>query len=185
MTKKIVKRGVTELVTPGVSYNDKVLDGSENNFLCAVHFEGTKAGVSFLDVSTGEFLVAEGNFEYIDKLIQGFQPKEVLFQKGHHKIYLEHFSDKFYTYKLEDWVFSTDFANENLGKHFEVKSMKGFGIEGMPLAVIAGSAALYYLSETQHDKLGHITNISRIEEEKYVWLDRFTHKKFRTPLFHA
>ncbi len=174
MTKTIVKRGVTELVTPGVSYNDKVLDGSENNFLAAIHFDGKQAGVSFIDVSTGEFLVAEGNFEFIDKLIQSFRPKEVLFQKGKQKLYFEHFSDKFYTYKLEDWVFTTDFAQENLEKHFEVKSLKGFGIDKMDLAVIAGSAVLHYLSQTQHDKLGHITTISRLEEDKYVWLDRFT-----------
>ncbi len=174
MTKTIVKRGVTELVTPGVSYNDKVLDGSENNFLAAIHFEGKQAGVSFIDVSTGEFLVAEGNFEYIDKLIQSFSPKEILFQKGKQKLYLEHFSDKFYTYKLEDWVFTTDFAQENLEKHFEVKSLKGFGIDKMEMAVIAGSAVLHYLSQTQHDKLSHITTISRLEEDRYVWLDRFT-----------
>lgn len=174
MTKKIVKRGVTELVTPGVSYNDKVLDGKNNNFLCAIHFEGDQAGVSFIDVSTGEFLVAEGGFEYIDKLIQGFQPKEILFQKGKQKQYLEHFSDKFYTYKLDDWVFTTDFSTENLQKHFEVKSLKGFGIDQLPMAVIAGSAVLHYLSETQHNKTAHIKNISRLEEDKYVWLDRFT-----------
>lgn len=174
LTKKIVKRGVTELVTPGVSYNDKVLSGSENNFLAAIHFEGKKAGVSFLDVSTGEFLVAEGHFEYIDKLIQSFNPKEILFQKGKQKLYLEHFSDKFYTYKLEDWVFTEAFANENLEKQFEVKSLKGFGIDKMDLAIIAASAVLHYLSQTQHDKLGHISNISRLEEDKYVWLDRFT-----------
>jgi DNA mismatch repair protein MutS len=174
MTKTIVKRGVTELVTPGVSYNDKVLNGNENNFLAAVHFEGNKAGVAFIDISTGEFLVAEGGFEYIDKLIQSFAPKEILFQKGKQKIYHEHFSDKFYTYKLEDWVFTFDFAHENLEKHFEIKSLKGFGIEDMHLAVIAGSAVLHYISETQHDKLGHVKNIARLEEDKYVWLDRFT-----------
>jgi len=174
MTKTIVKRGVTELVTPGVSYNDKVLSGSENNFLAAIHFEGKRAGVSFLDVSTGEFLVAEGGFEYIDKLIQSFAPKEILYQKGKQKIYAEHFSDKFYTYKLEDWVFTNDFAQENLEKHFEVKSLKGFGVDKMYLAIIAGSAALHYLSQTQHDKIGHIATISRLEEDKYVWLDRFT-----------
>lgn len=174
LTKKIVKRGVTELVTPGVSYNDKVLNGHENNFLAAIHFDGKKAGVAFLDVSTGEFLVAEGSFEYIDKLIQSFGPKEILFQKGKQKLYLEHFSDKFYTYKLEDWVFTADFAVENLQKHFEVKSLKGFGIDQLELAIIAGSAALHYLSQTQHDKVGHIRNISRIEEDRYVWLDRFT-----------
>lgn len=174
LTKSIVKRGVTELVTPGVSYNDKVLEGKSNNFLCAVHFEGEQAGVAFIDVSTGEFLVAEGSFEYIDKLIQGFQPKEILYQKGKQKIYEQHFNAKIYTYRLDDWVFSTDFANENLGKHFEVKSLKGFGVDRMPLAIIAGSAVLHYLSETAHDKTAHIKNISRLEEDKYVWLDRFT-----------
>lgn len=174
LTKSIVKRGVTELVTPGVSYNDKVLEGKSNNFLCAVHFEGEQAGVAFIDVSTGEFLVAEGSFEYIDKLIQGFQPKEILYQKGKQKLYEQHFNAKIYTYRLDDWVFSTDFANENLGKHFEVKSLKGFGVDRMPLAIIAGSAVLHYLCETAHDKTAHIKNISRLEEDKYVWLDRFT-----------
>ncbi len=174
MTKTIVKRGVTELVTPGVSYNDKVLDGRENNFLAAVHFEANKAGVSFLDVSTGEFLVAEGNFEYIDKLMQGFQPKEILFQKSKHKLYTETISGNTYNYKLDDWIFTQDFAQESLEKHFEVKSLKGFGIESMKAAVIAASAILHYLGDTQHDKLGHIKNVSRIEEDKYVWLDRFT-----------
>ncbi|MCB9225159.1 MAG: DNA mismatch repair protein MutS [Crocinitomicaceae bacterium] len=174
LTKGIVKRGVTELVTPGVSYNDKVLEGKNNNFLAAIHFEGNKAGVAFIDVSTGEFLVAEGGFEYIDKLIQGFQPKEILYQKGKQKLYNEYFSDRFYTYRLDDWVFTVDFAQENLGKHFEVKSLKGFGIDHMHLATIAGSAVLHYLSETQHDKTAHIKNISRLEEDKYVWLDRFT-----------
>jgi DNA mismatch repair protein MutS len=174
MTKTIVKRGVTELVTPGVSYNDKVLDGKSNNFLCSIHFQGEQAGVAFIDISTGEFLVAEGSFEYVDKLIQGFQPKEILYQKGKQKLYEQHFNAKIYTYKLDDWVFSSDFANENLGKHFEVKSLKGFGVDRMPMAIIAGSAVLHYLSETAHDKTAHIRNISRLEEDKYVWLDRFT-----------
>jgi DNA mismatch repair protein MutS len=174
LTKTIVKRGVTELVTPGVSYNDKVLDGKENNFLAALHIDGTKAGVSFLDVSTGEFLVAEGNFDYIDKIIQGFQPKEVLYPKGKAKLYTESFTNSGYAYKLDDWIFTPDFANENLEKHFEVKSLKGFGIENMHLAVIAASAILHYLADTAHDRLAHIRNISRIEEDKYVWLDRFT-----------
>lgn len=174
MTKKIVKRGVTELVTPGVSYNDKILDGKSNNFLCAIHFDGSQAGVAFIDVSTGEFMVAEGSFEYVDKLVQGFQPKEILYQKGKQKIYEEHFTAKIYTYRLEDWVFTSDFANENLSKHFEVKSLKGFGVDQMQLAIIAGSAVLHYLSATQHDKTAHIKNIARIEEDKYVWLDKFT-----------
>jgi len=174
MTKTIVKRGVTELVTPGVSYNDKVLDGRENNFLAAVHFGDKKNGVAFLDVSTGEFLVAEGNAEYVDKLIQGFQPKEILFQKAKQKLYAETISGNAYTYKLDDWIFTDDFALENLQKHFEVKSLKGFGVDSMMQANVAASAVLYYLSDTQHDKLGHIKNISRIEEDNYVWLDRFT-----------
>ena len=174
MTKTIVKRGVTELVTPGVSYNDKVLNGTENNFLAAIHFDGANAGVAFIDVSTGEFLVAEGGFDYIDKLIQSFSPKEILFQKGKQKIYFEHFSDNFYTFKLEDWVFTKEYGRESLEKQFEVKSLKGFGVENLELAIIAAGAVLYYLSQTQHDRVGHITTISRLEEDKYVWLDRFT-----------
>jgi DNA mismatch repair protein MutS len=174
MTKSIVKRGVTELVTPGVSYNDKVLEGTKNNFLAAINFTKTGLGVSFLDVSTGEFLVAEGSIEYIDKLIQGFQPAEILFEKSKQKLYSESFSDKAYTYKLDDWIFTYDYAQESLLKHFDVKSLKGFGIEKMDSGIIAASAILHYLSETQHDKTGHIKKISRIEEDKYVWLDRFT-----------
>ncbi len=174
MTKKIVKRGVTELVTPGVSYNDKVLEGSKNNFLASLHFSKQGIGVSFLDVSTGEFLIAEGNQEYIDKLIQGFQPAEILFEKSKQKLYSESFSDKAYTYKLDDWVFTYDYAEESLLKHFEVKSLKGFGIDKMQNGIIAASAILHYLSETQHDKTAHIKKISRIDEDKYVWLDRFT-----------
>ena len=174
MTKSIVKRGVTELVTPGVSYNDKVLEGTKNNFLAAINFTKMGLGVSFLDVSTGEFLVAEGSVEYIDKLIQGFQPAEILFEKSKQKLYSESFSDKAYTYKLDDWIFTYDYAQESLLNHFEVKSLKGFGIEKMDAGIIAASAILHYLSETQHDKTGHIKKISRIEEDKYVWLDRFT-----------
>lgn len=174
MTKTIVKRGVTELVTPGVSYNEKVLDGRENNFLAALHFDVNRAGVAFLDVSTGEFMVAEGNFEYVDKLIQGFAPKEILFQKSKQKIYAEQISATTYTYKLDDWIFTPDFALEMIEKQFEVKSLKGFGVDNLKLAVVAASAILHYLSDTQHDKLGHVKNIARIEEDKYVWLDRFT-----------
>ena len=174
MTKSIVKRGVTELVTPGVSYNDKVLEGTKNNFLAAINFTKVGLGVSFLDVSTGEFLIAEGSVEYVDKLIQGFQPAEILFEKSKQKLYSESFSDKAYTYKLEDWVFTLDYAEESLLKHFEVKSLKGFGIDKMQSGIVAASAILHYLSETQHNKTSHIKNISRIEEDKYVWLDRFT-----------
>lgn len=173
-TKTIVKRGVTELVTPGVSYNDKVLDGRENNFLASVYFENNFAGVAFLDVSTGEFLVGEGNLEYIDKLIQSFRPKEILFQKSKSKVFAENISGNFYNYKLEDWIFTTDYANEIIGKQFEVNSLKGFGIDKLKAATISAGAILHYLSDTQHDKLGHIKNISRIEEDRYVWLDRFT-----------
>ncbi len=174
MTKTIVKRGVTELVTPGVSFNDNVLDKNKNNFLCAIHFEKEEHGISFLDVSTGEFLVAQGSKEYIDKLIQGFEPTEILYQKNKSKEYQELFGDKYYTFRLEDWVFTKDFSNESLNNHFETKSLKGFGVENLNLAVIAAGAILFYLSENQQNRLGHITSISRIEEEKYVWLDRFT-----------
>lgn len=174
MTKSIVKRGVTELVTPGVSFNDQVLDQKKNNFLCAIHFDKTDHGISFLDVSTGEFLVAQGNKEYIDKLIQGFEPTEIVYQKNRSSEYRELFGDRFYTYRLEDWVFTPDFANESLNRHFETKSLKGFGVDGLKLGVVAAGAILHYLSENQHSRLGHITSISRIEEERYVWLDRFT-----------
>jgi len=174
MTKTIVKRGVTELVTPGVSFNDQVLDRNKNNFLCAIHFDKTEHGISFLDVSTGEFLVAQGTFEYIDKLIQGFEPTEIVYQKNKSKDYSDLFGDKYYSFRLEDWAFTKDFADESLNKHFETKSLKGFGIDGLDLGTVAAGAILHYLSENQHSRLGHITSISRIEEEKYVWLDRFT-----------
>jgi DNA mismatch repair protein MutS len=174
MTKTIVKRGVTELVTPGVSYNDKVLDHRSNNFLAAIHFAKKEVGVSFLDVSTGEFLVAQGSREYIDKLLQSFQPSEVLFQKQKNTTFTESFGDKFYTYKMEDWVFTEDFAYDLLLKQFDTSSLKGFGIENLPLGVIAAGAALQYLAETQHDKVQHISAVARLEEDHYVWLDRFT-----------
>lgn len=174
MTKTIVKRGVTELVTPGVSFNDQVLDKNKNNFLCAIHFEKDSCGISFLDVSTGEFLVAQGNKEYIEKLIQGFEPTEVLFQKNKSKEYEELFGDRFYTFRLEDWVFTPDFAHESLNKHFGTQSLKGFGVDNLNQGILAAGAILFYLSENQHNRLSHITSIARIEEEKYVWLDRFT-----------
>lgn len=174
-TKTIVKRGITELVTPGVSYNDEVLKRDSNNFLAAVHFsKGPKIGVSFLDVSTGEFLVAEGNVEQVDKLLQSFSPSEVLFQKQKKKQFEENFGTSFFTYMLEDWVFTAEFGEESLLKHFETKSLKGFGVHEMENGIIAAGAALHYLADTRHDKLKHITRLSRIEEEKYVWLDRFT-----------
>lgn len=172
--KKIVKRGVTELVTPGVTFSDQILDHKSNNFLAAVHFDKKTAGVSFLDISTGEFLVAQGDFEYIDKLLHGFKPTEVLFQRNNKKQFLETFGSSFYTFCLDDWAFTEDFGRENLQKHFQTNSLKGFGIEDLPFAVSAAGAALHYLSDTQHDKIQHITGLSRIEEDKYVWLDRFT-----------
>jgi DNA mismatch repair protein MutS len=174
LAKGIVKRGVTELVTPGVSYNDKVLDNKTNNFLAALHFDKNQAGIAFLDISTGEFLVSEGNMDQIDKLLQGFKPGEVVYQKQFQKTYLENFGDRFPSFRLEDWVFTSDFASESLQKQFGTISLKGFGIDHLPLATIAAGAALHYLAETAHDKVSHITTLSRIEEEKYVWLDRFT-----------
>jgi DNA mismatch repair protein MutS len=173
LTKSIVKRGVTELVTPGVSYNDQVLDQKKNNFLCAIHVGKKEFGIAFLDVSTGEYLLSQGSKEYVEKLIQGFEPKEILFQKGKNKD-LQDTLSAYYTFKLDDWIFTEDYANESLNKHFETKSLKGFGIEPYPEGIIASGAILHYLSETEHRHLGHITSISRIEEEKYVWLDRFT-----------
>lgn len=174
MTKTIVKRGVTELVTPGVALNDQVLENKSNNFLASIHFGKKEAGVSFLDISTGEFLVATGSFDYVDKLLQSFNPSEVVFQKQYHKKFLEHFGDKFYIYSLEDWVFTQEFAEDLLLKHFETKSLKGFGVQNLDEGIIAAGAALHYLGETQHDKLKHINRVARIERDKYVWLDKFT-----------
>ncbi|MBL4668327.1 MAG: DNA mismatch repair protein MutS [Flavobacteriales bacterium] len=172
--KKIVKRGVTELVTPGVTLNDQILDHKSNNFLAAVHFDKKKCGVAFLDVSTGEFLVGEGSIEYVDKLLHSFKPTEVLFQRNKQKKFIENFGNQFYTFCLEDWAFTQDFGTEILQKQFETSSLKGFGIDDLSYAVCAAGAALHYLSDTQHNKTKHITVISRIEEDKYVWLDRFT-----------
>ena len=174
LTKKIVKRGITELVTPGVSINDNILENRQNNFLASVHFDKKMAGVAFLDISTGEFLTAQGNFEYIDKLLNSFQPKEVLFQRGKRKEFNECFGSKYYTYNLDDWVYTSDAANDRLKGHFETSSLKGFGIQNMPFAIIASGAVLHYLDITQHSRLKHISGLSRIEEEHYVWLDRFT-----------
>ena len=174
LTKKIVKRGVTELVTPGVSFNDQVLEQKSNNFLAAIHFDGAGGGVSFLDVSTGEFLLAEGSLEYIDKLMQGFQPKEVLYEKHKDQLFTTHFGNKHYSYRLDDWVFSEDYGRESLQQHFGTNSLKGFGVADLSKGLVAAGAILQYLSQTEHKRLDHITNISRIEEEKYVWLDRFT-----------
>ena len=174
LTKKIVKRGVTELVTPGVAYNDKVLDHKSNNFLAAVHYDKKLSGISFLDVSTGEFLISQGNFEYIDKLLQGFRPSEVIIQKNKIKDFQETFGSKFYINSFEDWVFTHDFTYDLLLKHFKTISLKGYGIDNIEAGIIAAGAALHYLAETQHDKVQHICKISRIEEEHYVWLDKFT-----------
>jgi DNA mismatch repair protein MutS len=174
MTKTIVKRGVTELITPGVSLNDEVLQSKSNNFLAAVHFGKRLLGVSFLDVSTGEYLLAQGNEEYIDKLLQNFSPSEVLVQKQFKQRFKELFDDRFYTFFLDDWVFQKEYGVETLHNHFGVNSLQGFGVQEMPEGIVAAGAVLYYLSETQHNKLQHIQNISRIAEDKYVWMDRFT-----------
>lgn len=174
LTKKIVKRGITELVTPGVSYNDNVLEHKENNFLACVYSDKRLAGVSFLDVSTGEFYAAQGNFEYIDKLLTNFSPKEVLFQRGTEHDFEQHFGSKYYTYKVDEWVFGSEVGYDRLLRHFQTASLKGFGIEDMPYAISAAGAVLYYLDITQHHHVGHIRSISRLEEDRYVWLDRFT-----------
>lgn len=174
MTKTIVKRGVTELVTPGVAYNDNILNQKSNNYLAAVYFDKNNIGVSFADISTGEFHVAQGNAEYIDKLLQGFRPNEVVFQKTKRKEFLELFGDRFYTYPLDDWAFTSDYANEILTKHFEVNSLKGFGVERLQTGIVAAGVVLHYLNETEHRNLKHITSIARLEEDKYMWLDRFT-----------
>ena len=174
MTKNIVKRGVTELITPGVSFNDEVLHTKTNNFLAAVHFDKKQLGISFLDISTGEYLVAQGNAEYIDKLLQNFSPSEVLVQKQNKQEFLTLFENRYYTFYLDDWVFQKEYANETLQQHFEVNTLKGFGIEDLKNGIIAAGAVLYYLSETQHNQLKHIQSIRRIAEDDYVWMDRFT-----------
>ena len=182
-TKKIVKRGVTELVTPGVSYNDKVLDQKVNNFLASIHFGAKDIGLSFLDISTGEFLVAQGQDEYIGKLLQSFNPSEIVFQKQHHKKFLDLFGDKFYISTLEDWVFTSEFSHEKLLSHFGTVSLKGFGVEVLTEGTVAAGAVLHYLSETQHHHIKHIANLQRIEESKHVWMDRFTIRNLE--LFHS
>ena len=174
LTKKIVKRGVTELVTPGVSYNDNVLNQKENNFLAAVHLGDALSGIAFLDISTGEFLLAEGDAEYIGKLLQSFNPSEVIIQRNKRKLFTELFGNKFYINVFDDWVFTTDFSNEILCRHFKTTSLKGFGVEGLPSGIIAAGAALHYLLETHHDKIEHLSGLSRIDEGNYVWLDKFT-----------
>jgi len=183
MTKTIVKRGVTELITPGVSMNDEVLHSKSNNFLASVSFGAKNLGISFLDVSTGEFLTAQGNEEYIDKLLQNFNPSEVLIPKQNRVQFKEIFGEDFHTFYLEDWVFKEDYAFESLTQHFQTVSLKGFGIEELQEGVIASGAILYYLSETQHNKIQHITNIQRIAEDAYVWMDRFTIRNLE--LYHS
>lgn len=174
LTKKLVKRGITELVTPGVAINDNVLSYKENNFLAAVHFGKSSCGVSFLDISTGEFLTAEGPFDYIDKLLNNFAPKEVLFERGKRGMFEGNFGSKFFTFELEDWVFTETSSREKLLKHFETKNLKGFGVEHLKNGIVASGAILQYLDMTQHYQIGHITSLSRIEEDRYVRLDKFT-----------
>jgi len=183
LAKKIVKRGITELVTPGVSLNENVLNHKENNFLAAVHIDKKIAGAAFLDISTGEFLVSEGTMEYIDQMLNNLQPKEVLYEKKKKELFIESFGTKFYTFRLDDWIFTPEAANDRLLKQFETSSLKGFGIQNMPFAIIAAGAILHYLDITQHEQLGHIKSLSRIEEERYIWLDKFTIKNLE--LFHS
>jgi DNA mismatch repair protein MutS len=183
MTKTIVKRGVTELVTPGVALNNEVLTAKTNNFLAAIHFGKKQIGVSFLDVSTGEFLTAQGNAEYMDKLLQNFAPNEVLVQKQYKNKFTELFGDDFYTFYLEDWVFQSDYALETLTNHFKVKTLKGFGINDLNEGIISSGAILFYLFETQHNKLEHINTIKRINEDNYVWMDKFTIRNLE--LYHS
>ncbi len=183
MTKTIVKRGVTELVTPGVSMNDEVLQSKTNNFLAAIYFANKSIGISFLDVSTGEFLTSQGNAEYIDKLLQNFNPSEVLIPKNNKNDFRETFGDDYHSFYLEDWIYKEDYAFEILTKHFQTISLKGFGIEELKEGIIASGAILYYLSETQHNKVQHITSIQRIAEDAYVWMDRFTIRNLE--LYHS
>ena len=183
MTKTIVKRGVTELVTPGVSMNDEVLQSKTNNFLASVYFTNKNIGISFLDVSTGEFLTAQGNAEYIDKLLQNFNPSEVLVPKNNKNTFRETFGDDYHSFYLEDWIYKEDYAFESLTKHFQTTSLKGFGVEELKEGIVASGAILYYLSETQHNRVQHITAIQRIAEDAYVWMDRFTIRNLE--LYHS
>jgi len=175
LTKKIVKRGVTELITPGVSYNDKILEHKSNNYLASLHISEHVFGVAFIDISTGEFLVAQGDYDYIEKLIHGFKPAEVIFSRQLDKSVASKLTEsKFYTFQLDDWVYKYDYAYEKLLKHFGTLNLKGFGVQDLPVAIVAAGAAIHYLHETHHDNVGHIQSVSRIDEEKYVWLDQFT-----------
>ena len=183
LTKKIVKRGITELITPGVSFSDNVLNHKENNFLAAVHIEKQSVGVALLDVSTGEFFVSEGDTPHVEQILNNFQPREVLFEKRKSELFHERFGSRFYTYRLDDWIFTPDTANDRLLKQFGTTSLKGFGVQGMTSGIIAAGAILWYLDMTRHENLGHINRLARIEEEKYVWLDRFTVRNLE--LFHS
>jgi DNA mismatch repair protein MutS len=174
LAKKIVKRGITELITPGVSFTDNVLNNKENNFLAAVHIDKQAVGLALLDVSTGEFYIAEGDTAHVEQIMNNFQPREVLFEKRKSDLFRDRFGSRFYTYKLDDWIFSAEAANDRLLKQFGTNSLKGFGVQGIPNGIVAAGAILYYLDMTHHENLGHINHIARIEEEKYVWLDRFT-----------
>ena len=174
LAKTIVKRGVTELVTPGVSYNDRILEQKENNWLAGLHLDPKTPGIAFLDVSTGEFYIAQGSLDYIDKLIQAFRPSEIIVQKNKRQKTAELFGSKFYLNTFDDWVFTPDFSREILLRHFQTSSLKGFGVENLDMALIAAGAALHYLAETQHEKTSHISKLTRIEEDHHVWLDRFT-----------
>ena len=183
LTKKIVKRGIVELVTPGLSLNDNVLNHKENNFVAAIHIDRKLAGAAFLDISTGEFLATEGTVEYIDQMLSNFQPKEVLYEKSMKEQFQECFGTKFYTFRLDDWIFTTEAATDRLLKHFETASLKGFGIQDLSRGIIAAGAILHYLDLTQHEQIKHITSLSRIEENRYVWLDKFTIRNLE--LFHS
>ncbi|MDL2277729.1 DNA mismatch repair protein MutS, partial [Parabacteroides sp. OttesenSCG-928-G07] len=174
MTKKLVKRGITELVTPGVSINDTILNHKENNFLAAVHFNKNGCGIAFLDISTGEFLTAEGSVDYIDKLLNNFFPKEVLIERSNRKHFEELFGTRFFLFDLDDWVFTPESANDRLLSHFETNSLKGFGVQHLKQGIVAAGAILHYLDITQHKQIGHITALTRIEEDRYVRLDKFT-----------
>ncbi|MEM9361189.1 MAG: DNA mismatch repair protein MutS [Bacteroidota bacterium] len=182
-TKSIVKRGVTELVTPGVALNDDILNSKSNNFLCALHYGLKKFGIAFLDISTGEFLTAQGSMEQMDKLLQNFSPNEVLLSKSHKKEFAEHFGSTYHTFFLEDWIFQDDFAHERLTQHFRTRSLQGFGVDHLKDGIVASGAVLHYLSETQHTRLQHINKIQRIVEEDYVWMDRFTIRNLE--LYHS
>ena len=174
LTKKIVKRGVTELVSPGVSYNDKILEVKQNNYLASIYLQEKDGGISFLDISTGEFFVAQGKHDYLDKLLQGLKPSEILVSKPQFRQFTALFGDKFFTFQLDDWIYTTDYGTEKLQRHFETQSLKGFGIDRLNLGIIAAGASLHYLHENQHHQLGHIGSISRLEEDRFVWLDAFT-----------